>query len=162
MNNNLIIPLEGRHDDDEKLFYIGRLTVPISIDLSAGITLLVFLSESGDEELQIALNDKENATFNRVTKKRDRLKIPLDVRPDKYGAQFYIAKVHMNGNIRCHEGIAFMIFTSRKGSEEIQIIADSGNIFSGSAGKRVKPHDVEVIRRGKPCTCGLCKRCMGM
>ena len=145
-SNNLIIDLDGRFDKKENLYFIGRLTAPISIDLNAGATILVFTSESGDEELQIAINDKENTTFSRITKKRDRLEIPLDTRTDQHGNKFYVAKVHMNGNIHCHEGVVFMIFLSREGNEEIQIVADSGNIIAGRE-RQSSRRGVEVIRK---------------
>ena len=144
-SNNLRVDLDGRFDKKDNLYYIGRLAVPIYIDLTGGITLLVFLSESGDEELQIAVNNKENTTFSRITKKRDRLEIPLDVRTDQHGKKFYVAKIHMNGNIKCHEGIVFLIFISREGSEEIQIVSSSGNIISTE--KHSAPRGVEVIRK---------------
>ena len=70
-NANLIVDLDVREDKREKLFYIGRLEAPILIDLTQGVTFLVFTSESDDEELQIAINDKGSSSFSSFKRKRD-------------------------------------------------------------------------------------------
>ena len=139
---NLVVDLEPRDDKKGNIYYIGRLKAPISIDLDSGVTLLVFISESGDEELQIAVNDKENITFSKFTKKKDRLEIKLDGRTDQHGHKFFVAKLQMNGNIKCHDEIVFLIFTSREGSEEIQIVGGL-NTSPEKTGHR----GIEVIRK---------------
>lgn len=143
-NSNLIIDLEPRPDKDDNIFYIGRLRAPVTIDLSQGVTFLVFLSESGDEELQIAVNDKETNTFSRCTKKRDRLEIKLEDRADSNKQRFYIAKLLMNAYIRCHEEVVFLVFTSREGSEELQIVAKDNFVADQT---RPTMQDIEVIRK---------------
>lgn len=142
-NSNLTVDLEPRSDKKGNIYYIGRLKAPVSLDFTSGITLLVFLSESGDEELQIAVNDKENTTFSKFTKKRDRLEIKLDGRTDQHGQKFFVAKIQMNGNIRCHEETVFLIFISREGSEEIQIVGKMHH----SSEKQSTRHGIEVMRK---------------
>lgn len=141
--SNLTVDLEPRSDKKENVYYIGRLKAPVSIDFSSGVTLLIFLSESGDEELQIAVNDKENATFSKFTKKRDRLEIKLDGRSDQHGHKFFVAKIQMNGNISCHDEVVFLVFTSREGSEEVQIVGKMNTSPEKQSGRR----GVEVMRK---------------
>lgn len=148
-NSNLIVDLEPRPDKKENIYYIGRLQAPITIDLSNGATFLVFLSESGDEELQIAVNNKENTTFSSCKRKRDRLEVRLDARDDQHGAKFYVAKLLMNGYINCHEEVVFMVFISREGSEQLQIVAE-GNIITSQ--EKSRSRGVEVIRKRRPNT----------
>lgn len=58
-NKNLIIDLKMRKDIDGQPFYVGKLKAPVSIDCSEGVVFLVFVSDSGEEELQVALMDKK-------------------------------------------------------------------------------------------------------
>lgn len=139
--NNLKIELAPRFDKDEEVYYIGRLKFPGSIDCSNGVTFLIFLSESGLEELQIAVNDKDHVNFNRLIKKPDRLKIKLDSREDKDNNKFYIAKIMFNGYIKCNPELCFLVFKSKKGNEELQITGKFH--YKKRAGKPV----IEVIRR---------------
>jgi len=139
------VDLEPRPDStpQKNIYYIGRLQAPVTIDLTNGVTFLIFLSESGDEEVQIAINDKENVSFGGFKKKKDRLKIHLDKRSDQHGSKFYVAKIQMNGYIRCHEEVVFLVFISREGSEELQIVAENNIIASQETSHR----GVEVIRK---------------
>jgi hypothetical protein len=50
-----------------------------------------------------------------------KLKIELEKRPDSYGKTFYIGKIKAPITIDCEKGIAFLIFTSDDGEEELQI-----------------------------------------
>lgn len=141
--SNLTVDLEPRDDKKGNIYYIGRLKAPVSIDLTNGITLLVFLSESGDEELQIAVNNKENTTFSKFTKKQDRLEIKLDKRTDQHGHNFFVAKIQTSGNIMCHDEVVFLVFVSREGAEEVQIVGKIDASLEKHSGYR----DVEVIRK---------------
>ena len=59
MANNLNIRLYKREDRRKNEFYIGKLEVPGSLDLTNGVSFLIFISEEGVEELQIAPLKKE-------------------------------------------------------------------------------------------------------
>jgi len=59
-NKNLVIDLKARKDIDQKTFYIGKLKAPVSIDCSEGVVFLVFVSDTGEEEIQIAPMDKKD------------------------------------------------------------------------------------------------------
>jgi hypothetical protein len=59
-NKNLTIDLKARKDIDGQTFYVGKLKCPVMIDCSEGAVFLVFVSDKGEEQLQIALMDKKD------------------------------------------------------------------------------------------------------
>lgn len=65
MANNLIIRLDKREDRRKNTFYVGKLEVPALLDCTDGISFLIFTSEEGVEELQIAplKKEKESGTL---------------------------------------------------------------------------------------------------
>jgi hypothetical protein len=58
-NKNVTIDLKARKDKDGMIFYVGKLKAPVLIDCSQGAVFLVFVSDQGDEQLQIALMDNK-------------------------------------------------------------------------------------------------------
>jgi len=52
--NNLMINLKERTDQDGNVFYVGKLKGPMTIDCRDGVTFLIFTSDKGEEQLQIA------------------------------------------------------------------------------------------------------------
>lgn len=61
-NKNIVIDLKSRKDVDGQTFYVGKIKAPVLIDCRPGAVFLVFVSDKGDEQLQIALmDDKESA-----------------------------------------------------------------------------------------------------
>ena len=58
-NKNLTIDLKTRKDIDGQTFYVGKLKCPVVIDCREGVVFLVFVSDKGEEQLQIALMDKK-------------------------------------------------------------------------------------------------------
>lgn len=146
MHNNLSIPLEPRLDGDGKIFHLGKLKCPVLIDLSQGITFLVFLSVSEEEELQIAVNDRGNTTYGRSYLRQDKMKIPLDKKEDRWKSPFFVAKVKHPGLIRANDEVCFLVFSSREGQEELQI---SGSFWElEEISEAYQPKEIEVIRRG--------------
>jgi hypothetical protein len=59
-NNNLKIDLHSREDKDGRIFYVGKLKCPAMLTLKEGVTFLIFVSESGAEQLQIANMDNKD------------------------------------------------------------------------------------------------------
>ena len=59
-NKNLTVDLKARKDVDGQTFYVGKLKFPGTIDCSEGVVFLVFTSDQGDEQLQVALMDKKD------------------------------------------------------------------------------------------------------
>jgi len=58
-NNNITIDLKARKDVDGQTFYVGKIKSPVLIDCKEGAVFLVFVSDKGEEQLQIALMDKK-------------------------------------------------------------------------------------------------------
>ncbi len=58
-NKNVTIDLKARKDMDGQTFYVGKIKAPVLIDCSAGAVFLIFVSDKGDEQLQIALMDNK-------------------------------------------------------------------------------------------------------
>jgi hypothetical protein len=64
MSNNLSLELKSRKDKNGATYFVGKLEAPINIDCSEGVVFLIYVSENGSEELQIAKMSKskdENA-----------------------------------------------------------------------------------------------------
>lgn len=59
-NKNLTIDLKARQDADGATFYVGKIEAPVWIDCSEGAVFLVFVSDKGEEQLQIAPMDNKN------------------------------------------------------------------------------------------------------
>ena len=59
MQYNLNIDLKSREDKNKNKFYIGKVKAPATIDLSEGVVFLIFVSEDGNEQLQIAPMDED-------------------------------------------------------------------------------------------------------
>lgn len=59
-NKNLTINLKPRKDVDGQTFYVGKLKCPAMIDCSQGVVFLVFVSDSGEEQIQIASMEKKD------------------------------------------------------------------------------------------------------
>jgi hypothetical protein len=49
------------------------------------------------------------------------LSIDLHQRVDGEGKIFYVGKLEFPGNIKCDDGITFLIFTADVGAEQLQI-----------------------------------------
>jgi hypothetical protein len=59
-NKNLTIDLKARKDADGATFYVGKIEAPILIDCGPGAVFLVFVSDKGEEQLQIAPMDNKD------------------------------------------------------------------------------------------------------
>lgn len=59
-NKNLSIDLTARKDVDGNIFYVGKLEFPGTINLKDGAVFLVFISDKGNEQLQIGPMEKNN------------------------------------------------------------------------------------------------------
>ena len=58
-NKNLTIDLKARKDVDKRVFYVGKIRFPGTIDCSKGVVFLVFTSDTGNEQMQIAMMDSD-------------------------------------------------------------------------------------------------------
>jgi hypothetical protein len=53
-NNNLTLDLRPKQDKSGNTFYVGKLKCPALIDASKGVVFLIFTSDQGNEQMQIA------------------------------------------------------------------------------------------------------------
>lgn len=58
-NKNITIDLKARPDRDGQKYYVGKIKAPVLIDCSMGVAFLIFVSDQGEEQLQIALMDNK-------------------------------------------------------------------------------------------------------
>lgn len=58
-NKNIVIDLKARKDVDGQKFYVGKVKAPVLIDCSQGAVFLIFISDQGEEQLQIAVMDNK-------------------------------------------------------------------------------------------------------
>ena len=59
-NKNLTIDLKARKDRDGQTFYVGKLEFPGNIDCRGGVAFLIYVSDTGEEQLQIASINKKD------------------------------------------------------------------------------------------------------
>lgn len=60
-NSNLKIDLHPREDKDSRIFYVGKLKFPGSINCKDGVSFIIFIAENGSEQLQICpMQDKND------------------------------------------------------------------------------------------------------
>ena len=63
-NNNILVDLEPRTEENTKnskqrTFFVGRIKADVILDASNGISFLIFVSDQGEEELQISVQDRK-------------------------------------------------------------------------------------------------------
>ncbi len=59
-NSNLKIDLYPRKDIDNNVYYVGKLKLKGNVSFEDGVTFLVFLSDKGNEQLQLAPMDSKD------------------------------------------------------------------------------------------------------
>ncbi len=65
------IDLEKRIDSYGQTYYLGKLKAPVSIDCHDGVAFLVFISESGLEQIQVSsFENKEKTKVYTIEKDR--------------------------------------------------------------------------------------------
>lgn len=119
--DQLKVFLEPKSDANGKTFYIGRLKAPIKILGGDGLAFVIFTNEEMEEELQIRCLDNKKHSFVPVIENGNRFKIKLVKRMDPEDKEkvLYLAKVKIE--LDCFDGVTFLVFNSKPGSEELQI-----------------------------------------
>lgn len=56
-NSNLKVDLYPRKDKDQNIYYVGKLKFKGNVNFEEGVTFLVFVSDQGNEQLQLAAMD---------------------------------------------------------------------------------------------------------
>jgi hypothetical protein len=104
-------------------YYIGKIQFPGTMEFENGVSFMVFLSEDGLEELQIAPIDplRRNKSGNGASLNNGRFSIDLHPMFDQRGEKYYVGEAIGLTEIKLHKGIFFTVFVSRAGQEQIQI-----------------------------------------
>lgn len=72
MSTNLTVDLHQVEDKFGHAYYVGKLKFPGTIDLSEGVTFIIFTSIDGEEQLQIApMISKEEKQFLKEDEHRE-------------------------------------------------------------------------------------------
>ena len=118
------IDLFKKFDSNNEAYYIGKLQANFRMDLDAGQSFMIFLSDENAEQIQIGPLNPERRKFARqqFVSGSDRITVPLKKLFDAHGAPFYVGElVQMNTLINLSKGLFFAVFVSREGYEQIQI-----------------------------------------
>ena len=127
---NLKIELTSREDKHENVFYIGKAQAPCSIELKNGLAIFVFIADPQQEMLHFACV-KPGSKFSRLKKvyansKVEKFIVPLAKKSDVDGKIYYMAIIQDQKEIvKLHNGATFIVFTSKEGSEQLQIMENT-------------------------------------
>lgn len=84
MNNNLTIELHSKEDSNQKTYYVGRLQAPMTLDFKDGVTFLIFVSENGEEELQICASGAKNQKPEKYNNQKSEKSAKYNTQGDEY------------------------------------------------------------------------------
>jgi hypothetical protein len=131
--DNLVIDNEAKlkielkkipRDANGQPYYIGKLQFPGTLDFEEGVSFMVFTSEEGFEEIQMAPLDPQRRSKGRrggLGLKGGRLCIDLHPVQDQNGRVFYVGEAIGPTITKLRNGIFFSVFISRENAEELQI-----------------------------------------
>ncbi len=111
-------------DANGQPFFIGKLQFPGTMEFDKGVSFMVFVSEEGVEELQIApLDPSRRSKSHRDSSgiNGGRFSVELNPMVDRAGNTYYVGEARGFVQMDLRQGIFFTIFVSRPGSEELQI-----------------------------------------
>lgn len=132
MENDICIDPEAKtkielkkitRDANGQPYYIGKQQFPGTLNFECGASFFVFLSEEGQEELQIAplTTSRRLKSDNDLYVNKSRINIDLHPMVDQNGRTYYVGEAIGLVQLDLIHGIFFTIFTSKPGHEEIQI-----------------------------------------
>lgn len=105
-------------------YFIGKQQYPGTWDFDRGVSFMVFVAESGVEELQIAPADpsrRKSLNDGGATLNNGKLTVDLHPMRDSNGCKYYVGEVTSLVKIDMFVGVFFTVFTSIVGQEQIQI-----------------------------------------
>ena len=118
------IELTADYDKYDQKYYHGKLQWPGTLEFSQGASFMVFLSEEGCEEIQIApldLTKRQHSNRDGAGFRNGRMTIELHPVEDGNQNIYYIGEALGPVTMNLIEGIYVTVFTSKSGEEEIQI-----------------------------------------
>jgi len=117
------VKLKKMTDSNGNPFYIGKKQLCGDLNLENGGSFMVFVSEEGVEELQIApmhpLKVKLHRSNVRIVNRH--VEIPLRALQDQNGKTYYVGEAVADVSWDLNIGVFFTIFLSREGGEVLQI-----------------------------------------
>lgn len=121
-------------DANDQPYYIGKLQFPGTLKFECGVSFFIFLSEDGQEELQIAplTTSRRSKTDDDLYMNKSRISVDLYPMVDQNGRTYYVGEAVGLAKLDLVRGIFFTIFTSRPGHEEIQISKLNPKIRKGA------------------------------
>jgi hypothetical protein len=104
-------------------YFIGKLQFPAIMKFEKGASFMVFLAESGVEELQIGPIEPSRRSKARGGVSINNGRFCIDIHPmiDQHGKTYYVGEAIGLFEIDLVPGIFFTVFTSISGQEQIQI-----------------------------------------
>lgn len=142
------VELYRRQDKYENSFHVGKCKAPLLLDFSNGVVFFAFLSNEGEEMLNIACPKPESHLYRlKKSVKNGRLEkvyIKLVKKVDSDGNPYFIGMVKDNDLvINLREGWVFMVFSSVHGEEEIQIMRNLESVKSESREDELDSDEIE-------------------
>jgi hypothetical protein len=131
------IKIEPKLDTDKQVYYLGKLKVPMDLKFDKGIAFIVYLDFI--QELHIApmtspdlidvFNYYDSGRKKIIKNRNNNIIVYLYPRferqdindPKKIPRKFFVGKIQADMTLKFDDGIAFLIFTSDQGEEELQI-----------------------------------------
>lgn len=135
MNETLVIDSEAKtiihlikvpKDVSGNPYFIGKMQFPGTMDFEYGVSFMVFTAEEGYEELQISPLDpmligKASNNGRGASIINGKFSLELEKMVDQNGFDYYVGEAIGLSKIDLRLGIHFMIFTSIRGQEKIQM-----------------------------------------
>jgi hypothetical protein len=118
-----VVKLKRMFDSKGNPYYIGKKQLCGTLDFNKGGSFMVFVSEEGVEELQIAPMHPAKVKYyhGNVRLMNGRIEIPLKALDDQNGNTYYVGEVVGPIVKDLIVGVFFTVFLSREGYEVLQI-----------------------------------------
>jgi hypothetical protein len=129
----LKIGLTAKEDTDRQVFYVGKLELPMSLNFFHGITFVIYTGKVNELHIYKTKSHEINDLFQYYSKPNSKLQknkygnivLKLDTmyeeQDDGKEATIYVGNLEFDGKLDFDEGIAFLVFVSDEGEEELQI-----------------------------------------
>lgn len=117
------IRLKKMTDGNGNPYYIGKQQFSGDLNFKNGTSFMVFVSEEGVEELQIAPLSDNARKYHRNTERfnKNKFEIRLNSMVDANGKTYYVGEAVAPHSYDLNIGVFYTIFTSRPGHEILQI-----------------------------------------
>jgi hypothetical protein len=131
------IKIEPKLDTDKQVYYLGKLKVPMDLKFDKGVAFIVYLdfiqelhiAPMNSPDLMDVFNYYDSGRKKIIKNRHNNIIVHLYPRfekqdindPKKIPRKFFVGKIQADMTLKFDDGIAFLIFTSDQGEEELQI-----------------------------------------